>query len=328
MLKKSLFLLQLLLLLGAGSVRATGIHFEHGTYAEALEKARTEQKLLFVDAYAVWCGPCKWMAANAFMDESVGAFFDEHFIAYKYDMEKGDGPAFASKYKVNAYPTLFFLNGDGSVALQKTGALDSEGLLEVARKALAQAPARKVVPTPDPEISPRKSTEPSVRPVPQPEGGRAPSANREKLVENLRLAIEEGDVDVFMAAGEDLLDSDDPDRDWLYVLANQTWLENGGDTAIFVENLFFWAEMRGPEDGEALRLAGDLIHQTVEDPSIRGFADLWEEEASEMLAMKEFDGNDVPSEDEEFEAWEESLPGENALPDDSRPVEVEIWGEE
>lgn len=84
-----------------------GIQFFHGTWAEALEKAKIEDKLLFVDAYAQWCGPCKVMAKNVFTQKKVGDFFNENFINLKMDMETTDGASFGHKYPVSAYPTLF-----------------------------------------------------------------------------------------------------------------------------------------------------------------------------------------------------------------------------
>ena len=45
-----------------------GIQFFHGTFAEALEKANKEGKLIFMDAYTSWCGPCKRMSASVFPD--------------------------------------------------------------------------------------------------------------------------------------------------------------------------------------------------------------------------------------------------------------------
>ena len=37
------------------------INFEKGTFKEILAKAKKEKKLVFMDAFAVWCGPCKLM---------------------------------------------------------------------------------------------------------------------------------------------------------------------------------------------------------------------------------------------------------------------------
>lgn len=107
------------------------IQFQHGPWQEILAKAAKENKLVFVDAYTTWCGPCKWMAANTFTDEAVAKFFNEHFINAKIDMEKGEGPEIAEKYQVRAYPTLLFISGTGELIHTAIGALDPAQFLEL-----------------------------------------------------------------------------------------------------------------------------------------------------------------------------------------------------
>ena len=100
-----------------------GIQFFHGTWDELKAKAASEKKLIFVDAFTTWCGPCKMMAAKAFPDSAVGAFFNAKFVNYKFDMEKGEGPTFASNYGISAYPTVFILKADGTVVEKRVGAM-------------------------------------------------------------------------------------------------------------------------------------------------------------------------------------------------------------
>ena len=57
-----------------------GIEFFKGTWEEALAEAKAQDKIIFMDAYAVWCGPCKRMAATVFTDKKVGKFYNENFI--------------------------------------------------------------------------------------------------------------------------------------------------------------------------------------------------------------------------------------------------------
>ena len=92
------------------AVCAQGIAFENGNWKDIIRKATKANKPIFVDAYATWCGPCKWMAKNTFTDEKVGSFYTDNYIAYKMDMEKGEGPAFAKRNEVEAYPTLLFFS--------------------------------------------------------------------------------------------------------------------------------------------------------------------------------------------------------------------------
>lgn len=112
------------------------IAFFEGTYQEAMEKAKEENKPIFVDAYAVWCRPCKWMDANTFHNTEVAAYFNEHFINLKLNAEKGNGAEFAKKYRVSAYPTLFFLRGDGSVIKRVMGAYPPDMFIKEGEAAL------------------------------------------------------------------------------------------------------------------------------------------------------------------------------------------------
>lgn len=98
------------------------INFEHGNLASVLEKAKKENKLIFVDAYTTWCGPCKWMAKNVFTNDTVADYFNKTFVNYKLDMEKGEGIDFAKKYEVGCYPTLLYIDGTGNLVHRTAGA--------------------------------------------------------------------------------------------------------------------------------------------------------------------------------------------------------------
>lgn len=125
----------LLTFLFIGSMVGQGIEFYEGTWKETLAKAKEEQKLIFVDAYTTWCGPCKRMAKNVFTQESVGKVFNERFINSKMDMEAEKNMDFVIKYPVSAYPTLMFINGEGEVVLKKVGGQQVDGLLSMANEA-------------------------------------------------------------------------------------------------------------------------------------------------------------------------------------------------
>jgi len=110
---------------------AQGMDFFHGTWEEALVKAQEEEKLIFVDAYAVWCGPCKRMAKNVFTKEDVGEYYNAHFINVKMDMEKEPGRAFGQKYPVSAFPTLFYIDEKGEVLKKVVGGRQADDFLKL-----------------------------------------------------------------------------------------------------------------------------------------------------------------------------------------------------
>lgn len=144
--QKLLGLLLPLLVLGWFGIRALeaknyantpdelGIQFFEGSYAEALAKAKAENKLLFVDIYASWCGPCKRLKATTFRDPEVGAFFKQHFIAFAVDGEKGEGPVLAKQFGLRAYPSLYWVQPDGSIAASQVGFVNASELLQLSKK--------------------------------------------------------------------------------------------------------------------------------------------------------------------------------------------------
>lgn len=113
-----------------------GIHFFTGTWEQALAKAKNEKKLIFLDAYASWCGPCKAMKRKTFADSKVGEHFNKYYISVAVDMEKGEGPMLARKYAVDSYPTLIFLQPDGQFIGKAVGYHSPNELLNVLKQFL------------------------------------------------------------------------------------------------------------------------------------------------------------------------------------------------
>ncbi len=130
-------LLSLLYLFPGNMVNAQeGIQFFEGSFDEALAEAKNSNKLIFLDAYASWCGPCKMMAAEIFPLEDVGNFYNDNFINVKMDMEKGEGPGLAEKYSVQFYPTYLYIGSDGNAVHQGAGYKPGEDFIEDGKNAM------------------------------------------------------------------------------------------------------------------------------------------------------------------------------------------------
>jgi len=114
---------------------AQGIKFEDSNFAAILAKAKKENKLVFIDAYASWCGPCKLMVKNIFPLQTVGDFYNSHFVNAKIDMEKGEGIGLAKKYNVKAFPTYLFINGDGEEVHRTLGYVEEKDFIQFAKDA-------------------------------------------------------------------------------------------------------------------------------------------------------------------------------------------------
>lgn len=111
----------------------SGIRFKSMSLEKAKQLAKETDKLIFIDAYTNWCGPCKRMAATSFMEEEVGEIFNERFVNIKIEMEKdAEGPEVARLYKVRAYPTLLVINSEGKLIKQSVGFMTADQLIAFA----------------------------------------------------------------------------------------------------------------------------------------------------------------------------------------------------
>ncbi|MCG7281254.1 thioredoxin family protein [Chryseobacterium taklimakanense] len=125
----------LFLLVSAFVFAQESISFEKATFNHILSKAKKENKIIFLDAYAEWCGPCKLMEKNIFPKDEVKQFYNANFINARIDMEKGEGRDIQKKYGVYSYPTYLFLNGDGEVVYKGMGYLEAPDFLQLGSQA-------------------------------------------------------------------------------------------------------------------------------------------------------------------------------------------------
>ena len=133
---RKIFLFVILLCWGIVGFTQDGVNFEHLSFKEALDKAKAENKLVFMDCYTVWCGPCKMMNERVFTQKVVGDYFKKHFIPLKVDMEKGEGIALRKKFDVNAFPTMFILDAEGNIVCKLQGARDTDIFLKELKEIL------------------------------------------------------------------------------------------------------------------------------------------------------------------------------------------------
>ena len=86
--------------------QAQEINFEKGTWKDAVAKAKTQNKPIFIDFFTTWCGPCKLLDQKVYSKPEVIQKMNASFINFKIDAEKGEGPDLARRFEVSAYPFL------------------------------------------------------------------------------------------------------------------------------------------------------------------------------------------------------------------------------
>lgn len=112
------------------------IDFYEGTWKEALSEAKKSEKLIFLDLYATWCGPCKMMKYNSFQNQKVADFYNQKFINVEIDGESKLGNQLMRKYNLNSFPSLLFLNTQGEIVHGGLGYHSPSELLNLGKEAL------------------------------------------------------------------------------------------------------------------------------------------------------------------------------------------------
>lgn len=154
---KSTLLLCVSLVMGLGTLQADNfgsVTFTDVKVDEALAKASSEGKLVFVDFYASWCTPCKWMEQTTFTDNRVAVALDENFVAIKVNIDDVEGFQMKNKYEVNYLPTMLILNSNGKMVERIEQTMVAEELLGILD--LHNSPENKIIIKHDFNKSPKR----------------------------------------------------------------------------------------------------------------------------------------------------------------------------
>ncbi len=135
----------LLLVLGAMKTTYAGEtpNFSEIKVEEAIRRARAEGKLIFMDFYADWCTPCKWMDKTTFVDEHVKTTLDKDFISIKINIDGVEGFQMKNKYEINFLPTMLILNSNGKLIDRLEQTVTPEELVSIL--SLHNSPENKII---------------------------------------------------------------------------------------------------------------------------------------------------------------------------------------
>jgi thioredoxin-related protein len=95
----------------------SGTIFHNITLQEALDKAKSESKPIFMYIYTKSCKPCRMMKKKIFPQQACADYLNSNYIVVSKDAEEGDGIEIAARYSANIYPTFLILDAEGN----KTG---------------------------------------------------------------------------------------------------------------------------------------------------------------------------------------------------------------
>ncbi len=105
--------------------------FTEDEYALALKRSKAENKLVFIDFYATWCSPCKWMEETTLSDKRVVKILNEKYITIKVDIDDFEGFEIKEQFEVQTLPTLIFLNSNGEMIKRFNETMGTEKFLNV-----------------------------------------------------------------------------------------------------------------------------------------------------------------------------------------------------
>lgn len=108
----------------------SSIRFSESNVKRGLERAKKENKFLFVDTYASWCIPCKKMK-KVFRDQEVANYFNTNYINVQINMDGPHGRTTYNDYDVVFLPTMMIFDREGKIKYKTDKLLTAQELLSI-----------------------------------------------------------------------------------------------------------------------------------------------------------------------------------------------------
>jgi thioredoxin 1 len=107
----------------------TKVKFLSGDWSAAQQKAKSEQKLYFVDFDASYCASCRNMDESTYQDPGLANFMENNVVALRLDVQDFEGAMWSQNYEVEALPTMLIFNQDGKLVKRLVGYKSAKDLM-------------------------------------------------------------------------------------------------------------------------------------------------------------------------------------------------------
>ena len=112
----------------------SAVNFFNGNYEEAKQRSSEEGKLFFLDFYAEWCMPCKWMDQTTFNNGDVADLLNNEYVALKVDIDDIEGFELKKQFDIQYLPTILIFNSKGELIERVEETMPPSKLFEVLQR--------------------------------------------------------------------------------------------------------------------------------------------------------------------------------------------------
>jgi len=114
----------------------TKVVFTKLSFSESLQQAKTENKLMFLDFYTVWCAPCIKFHKEVLDDVEVASYMNKAFINAKYNLYEGEGISLKETYKVSYVPRFLIVDTNGTIVedISTDSELTADRMIDISKK--------------------------------------------------------------------------------------------------------------------------------------------------------------------------------------------------